>query len=320
MITKQKFSYLIPFAAILCVISAGCGGSSSSSGSPLPSGNRAAIAASIKGASSSSTAIKEGSPDRARTKADRQTISPVLPGRPGVARPADAAKVARLDEGDITVGSPIAVSDDLWGKVTAVEYAEVRGFRDIALLKFDIFDDAAHTSLVGYQNTKNRTVGAETTNTLESKFTKGKYAPRDLSSSSIFNFETGRIFQQSVDSGREEIAPGEFRDYRYSTRWETLGFGQPFTFSSESQQGGVQFSTSGTYYFDGRLEMVWVNTAGYTIRWTSNADGSGEFQLENTNDPLCPATGTYGIDGKGTITFVDGTKADFDLYDNAFWR
>jgi len=319
MISKHKLSYLIPIAALFCAISTGCGGSSAA-GSSVPSGNRAAIAASVKGAASSSATLKEGSPDRTRSKSDRQTITPVLLGKAGVTCPIDSVRAARLNERDLTVGSPIAVSDDLWGKVTAVEYTEARGFREIALLNFDIFDDAAHTSLVGYQNTENRTVGAETTSTLESKFTKGKYAPRDLSSSSIFNFETGRIFQESTDAGREEVAAGEFRDYRYSTRWETLGLGQPFTFSSQVQQGGVQYNTSGTYYFDGRLEMVWTNAAGYTVRWTTNADGTGEFRLENTNDPLCPATGTYGIDGKGTITFVDGTKADFDLYDNAFWR
>lgn|GEM_PF-2536915 len=319
MISKHKLSYLIPIAALFCAISTGCGGSSAA-GSPLPSGNRAAIAASIQGAASSSTALKEGSPDRARSKSDRQTITPVLLGRPGVVRPVDSARAARLDEGDITVGSPIAVSDDLWGKVTAVEYAEVGGYRGLAVLNFDIFDDAEYTNLVGYQHTENRTIGAETTHKLDSKFTKGKYAPRELTKNSLFNYETGRMLQEGTDAGREEIAPGEFRDYSYTTRWESLGLGQPFTFSTTWKQGGKEYSTSGTYYFDGRLEMVWVNTAGYTVRWTTNADGTGEFRLENANDPLCPATGTYGIDGKGTITFVDGTKADFDLYDNEFWR
>ena len=315
---KNRFALFAPLAAFVLAVTSGCGGSGSTTGGPIAVGNREAIAKSILGASTTSSAMKAGGRSRSRTEAARPKIQPVVPGKLGSAQ--TASRPIRRDEGDLVVGGPVGVSPDLWGRVTAVEYAVVGGYRGIAVLNFDIFDDPDYTNLVGYDHVEIRTVGEETTYRLNSKFTKGRYVPRDYRVYTLNNSVTGRSIQEFSDSGREEISPGVFRDSEYSSRWDTPGFGQPTTFVGQFKQDGLEYNTSGTTYPDGRFEMVWVNAAGYTIRWESNPDLTGSFRIENINDALCPATGSYDAEGKGILTFADGTTAEFDLYNSSFWR
>lgn len=262
--------------------------------------------------------MRAGARSRARGDENRLKIAPVVPGKLGKAQTATGP--VRRDEGDIVVGGPVGVSPDLWGRATAVEYAVVGGYRGLAVLNFDIFDDPDYTNLVGYQHTEIRNVGAETTYRLDTKFTKGIYAPREQRMYTFSNSVTGSAIQEAFDSGREEISPGVYRESEYETRWDTPGFGQPTTFVGRFRQDGVESNTSGKSYPDGRLELVWVTEAGYTVRWLSNPDLTGSIRVENVNDPLCPATGDYDAEGKGILTFADGSTAEFDLYNSSFWR
>lgn len=294
----------LSLAVLASLFALGCGGSGTKT--TAPNGNRAAIAQSIKGAATTSTTIKDGAPGRSRKE--------LRPTAPNVALPLSR------EEGDLEVGSPIGVSPDLWGRVTEVEYATVAGARRIALLNFDIFDDPDYTNLVGYERTENRTNGPETTYLAESKFTNGAYSPRDYRMFTLTNTESGRVVQEASDMGREETSPGEYRTYRYSTRFEMPRAGEPTTFVSQFRNDDIDYNSSGTYFADGTLEMVWVNTAGYQITWTSRPDGTGSFRIENASDSLCPATGSYDAEGKGVITFADGSTENFDLYTSEFWR
>ncbi|MFZ4509096.1 MAG: hypothetical protein ACOYON_15515 [Fimbriimonas sp.] len=308
----------LPLAVLAYALALGCGGSGTNP-IPIAGGNRTAIAESIQGAATSSTSMKSGAPGRSRRELTSIALGLSLPERKGVAQPQSQFSPLSREEGDIKVGDIFGVAPDLWGKATGIEYVEANGYRSLAVYNFDTFDDAECTNLVGYQHTENRTTGPESISRVESKFTKGTYAPRDYLMYTLINSETGRVVKEFSDKGREE-SPGEFRSYEYYARFEMEGTGQPTTFVSRFKRDEVEYNFSGTYMPDGTLEMVWVNANGYRVTWTSKSDGTGSFKIENTNDPLCPATGTYDAEGKGIITFSDGTTADFDLYDSQFWR
>jgi hypothetical protein len=59
------------------------------------------------------------------------------------------------------------------------------------------------------------------------------------------------------------------------------------------------------------------DSSGYTVDMMLKNDGSGTVNIAG-NDPLLPASGVWGTDLKGIMTFKDGSQVPFDLSEGFF--
>lgn len=92
---------------------------------------------------------------------------------------------------------------------------------------------------------------------------------------------------------------GTFR-YEYITRFPD-GTSQEFEAAHNSE--GIRIKSK--------------DSSGYTVEMALKYDSSGSVKISG-NDPLLPASGVWGTDLKGIMTFKDGTQVPFDLTEGTF--
>jgi len=113
----------------------------------------------------------------------------------------------------------------------------------------------------------------------------------------------------------------EAADYTYTATGETSIEGARWEGSYTLKESGDRISWLTTYSNSTNVaRTLYVDSTGYSLDWTQNADGSGSFTITNSKDPLTPATATFNVEGKGVIRFADGTEKEFDLYADSIFR
>jgi hypothetical protein len=213
------------------------------------------------------------------------------------------------------VGDPFDVGPGLFGRVSKVESSLEEGNR-FTFFEVDMFEDEKLTSKVGYQNNLLKFQTQGTVNETDFHFTAGSFAPQRLKNRFATDSNSGflQIDQLQIDKDDQG------RVYEQTLKLTRETFESKLDFETSFSVGGSRYLFVGSISPDGTWESNWTNSQGYKINWRVNPDGTGSIRVENANNPLCPATGVYGTDGKGTLTYADGTTESFDVNNTNFWQ
>lgn len=206
--------------------------------------------------------------------------------------------------------------DGIWYKTTKEEYSFANGNQYRSALEVDMFDDAAHTNKVGYQTNYLRYEDVTGINETDYHFTSGKNAPRRIKSKSSLNPITGALMLENTEIDKDE----QGRQYERVTKFNQSASEAGLSFEVNFSVGGSRYIFTGAIEPGGTFESKWNNSLGYEITWRTNPDGSGSIKVENSKNPLCPANGVFGADGKGTLTYADGSQEAFDINAQNFWQ
>lgn len=125
-----------------------------------------------------------------------------------------------------------------------------------------------------------------------------------FSNTTNFETQTGRLSSEVEAKEYSYVSSGTYGEGL--SRWEGA-----YTWKTT----GERISWLTTYDSStNTARSLYQDSTGYSVDWTTNADGSGSFTIVNPDDPLTPATATFNTEGKGIIRFADGTEQEFDLY------
>lgn len=288
---KIQTTNLLVVTALLSLF--GCGGSSTTSQSAVLTKESARDA--VKQAAGSLTSVQSANSGRTQR----------------------SQKTREQDEtGGIKVGDPWYVGEDLWGRVTRIEFGFANGNQYQSALEIDMFSDEARTNKVGYQSNLLSYEDVTGINETDYHFTSGPKAPYRQRAKSKLNPSSGAMLFETLSVDKKEN--GEV--YEQTIKLARNSWESRTEFELGFSVGGSRYLFVGAIEIDGSWESNWTNSQGYKINWRVNPDGTGSIRVENANNPLCPATGVYGTDGKGTLTYADGTTESFDVNNTNFWQ
>jgi len=280
------------------------------------------------GGSGGGTTAPTIDPATAKTKV-AQLLKDVFAGRGRIqSAPASAAapkfvpakssrsKFAFQEEGDLQVGQVSKFADDLWGRVEAVSYLNLQGYRTVTKLDYNYYRDEALTQFYGYQNYAFRLeddgTGYTFSETELNEPTGPPYYKKEETASRLASYYKNDYVEVTDLSGN-----GGPDRVRIEGGSEWLG-GDTSTFYTRYPIRGELFQASGKSFANGGLEVAWTTASGYRVEIQYDRDWNATFTITGDN-PLLPASGQFDIEGKGSITFKDATRADFDYYQNDFF-
>jgi hypothetical protein len=224
--------------------------------------------------------------------------------------------VAKRDEGDLQVGQVSQFADDIWGRIEAVSYDTFQGYRSITELKYNYYRDEALTQFFGYQNTAFRVEDDGTSyNFFETELKQPEGPPYYKKEQTwgrlgtYYKNEYVEVTDLSGNGGPDRV--------RIEGGYEWLG-GDTSTFYVKFPVRDGVLQATGKSFANGGLEVAWTTASGYRVEIQYYRDWNATFSISGDN-PLLPANGHLDTEGKGSITFKDGTQADFDYYQNGFF-
>ncbi len=238
------------------------------------------------------------------------------PALKGTKKKSNRPLVAKRDEGDLQVGQVSQFADDLWGRIEAVSYDTFQGYRSITELKYNYYRDEALTQFYGYQNTAFRVEEDGTSYNFFETELKQPEGPPYYKKEQTWG-RLGTYYKNEYIEVTDLSGNGSPDRVRIEGGYEWLG-GDSSTFYVKYPVRDGFLQASGKSFANGGLEVAWNTASGYRVEIKYDRDWNAEFTITGDN-PLLPATGKFDIEGKGSITFKDGTKADFDYYQNEFF-
>ncbi|MEI7576351.1 MAG: hypothetical protein WCK51_05620 [Armatimonadota bacterium] len=288
------------FAVGIATALIGCGGSGTTT--PLVTLDKSSARAAVKEAAGSVQSVKSSNAKLAREASSKLSLQ---------SREHDGDG-EQEGGGGTEGGNP----NGIWYKTTKEEYGFANGNEFRSVFEGDMFSDAEHINKIGYQNNYVRYEDVVGFNETDYHFTSGIYAPNRYKSSTMLNPISGKSSYETLiidkgDDGKIYETISKFKQESWESKTE---------FEISFSVGGSRYIFIGSVEDNGVVQSSWTNSLGYKINWRVNQDGSGSIRLENANNPLCPATGEYGVDGKGTLTFADGTQEAFDMNAENFWQ
>jgi hypothetical protein len=260
--------------------------------------------------------LKEVFAGRERVPSGSGPTPSAAPALKGTQKKLSRPLVAKRDEGDLQVGQVSQFADDIWGRIEAVSYDTFQGYRSITELKYNYFRDEALTQLFGYQNTAFRVEDDGTSyNFFETELKQPEGPPYYKKEQTwgrlgtYYKNEYVEVTDLSGNGGPDRV--------RIEGGYEWLG-GDSSTFYVKFPVRDGILQATGKSFANGGLEVAWTTASGYRVEIQYDRDWSATFTITGDN-PLLPASGQFDIEGKGSITFKDGTQADFDYYQNDFF-
>jgi len=167
----------------------------------------------------------------------------------------------------------------------------------------EYFLDEALTQPAGTASGSWSTMNGTTQGTAQVMITEGPSAGYRLLSNYSYD-ENGAGFYSS-----------EIEHPEYGTSSDTGSFAGDGSgaYRSRWTKGSEYYEYTGSYAADGAWQTQSANSDGFTITMMGNADGSGSGTMIGP-EALLPANLVWGADGKGTITWSDGTTTPFDYF------
>jgi hypothetical protein len=293
---------VLAFAAIGVI---GCGGSGG--GSSVPTATAKSQVAQL---------LKDVFAGRDRVPSGTGPAPVAAPALKGTQEKTNRPPVAKRDEGDLQVGQVSKFADDLWGRIEAVSYDTFQGYRSITELKYNYYRDEALSQYYGYQNTAFRVEEDGTSyNLFETELNEPEgppYYKKEQTWGRLGTYYKNEYIEVTDLSGN-----GGPNRVRIEGGYEWLG-GDTSTFHVKYPVKDGLLQATGKSFANGGLEVAWTTATGYRVEIQYDRDWNATFTITGDN-PLLPASGQFDIEGKGSITFKDGTQADFDYYQNDFF-
>lgn len=293
---------VLAFAAIGVI---GCGGSGG--GSSVPTATAKSQVAQL---------LKDVFAGRDRVPSGTGPAPVAAPALKGTHKKTNRPPVAKRDEGDLQVGQVSKFADDLWGRIEAVSYDTFQGYRSITELKYNYYRDEALSQYYGYQNTAFRVEEDGTGyNLFETELNEPEgppYYKKEQTWGRLGTYYKNEYIEVTDLSGN-----GGPNRVRIEGGYEWLG-GDTSTFYVKYPVRDGILQATGKSFANGGLEVAWTTATGYRVEIQYDRDWNATFTITGDN-PLLPASGQFDIEGKGSITFKDGTQADFDYYQNDFF-
>jgi hypothetical protein len=293
---------VLAFAAIGVI---GCGGSGG--GSSVPTATAKSQVAQL---------LKDVFAGRDRVPSGTGPAPVAAPALKGTQKKTNRPPVAKRDEGDLQVGQVSKFADDLWGRIEAVSYDTFQGYRSITELKYNYYRDEALSQYYGYQNTAFRVEDDGTGyNLFETELNEPEgppYYKKEETWGRLGTYYKNEYIEVTDLSGN-----GGPNRVRIEGGYEWLG-GDTSTFYVKYPVRDGILQATGKSFANGGLEVAWTTATGYRVEIQYDRDWNATFTITGDN-PLLPASGQFDIEGKGSITFKDGTQADFDYYQNDFF-
>jgi hypothetical protein len=84
------------------------------------------------------------------------------------------------------------------------------------------------------------------------------------------------------------------------------------SFTTVTQKDGMRVESTTTYVEDGSYVQTLSNDRGVTLTINGNTDGSASGTIQGNGEGL-PATFVWDVEGRGEITWADGSKTPLDL-------
>lgn len=291
--------------ALATVALIGCGGSGG--GSSVPTATDKSQVAQL---------LKDVFAGRGRVPSGTGPAPAAAPALKGTQKQPSRPLVTKRDEGDLQVGQVSKFADDLWGRIEAVSYDTFQGYRSVTELKYNYYRDEALTQFYGYYNFAFRLEDDGTAYTFSETELKEPEGPPYYKKvqdwgrlGSYHKNDYVEVTDLSGNGGPDRV--------RIEGGCEWLG-GDSSTFYVKYPVRGELFQASGKSFANGGLEIAWTTASGYRVEIKYDRDWNATFTITGDN-PLLPANGQFDIEGKGSITFKDGTQADFDYYQNDFF-
>jgi hypothetical protein len=293
---------VLAFAAIGVI---GCGGSGG--GSSVPTATAKSQVAQL---------LKDVFAGRDRVPSGTGPAPAAAPALKGTQKKTNRPPVAKRDEGDLQVGQVSKFADDLWGRIEAVSYDTFQGYRSITELKYNYYRDEALSQYYGYQNTAFRVEDDGTGyNLFETELNEPEgppYYKKEQTWGRLGTYYKNEYIEVTDLSGN-----GGPNRVRIEGGYEWLG-GDTSTFYVKYPVRDGILQATGKSFANGGLEVAWTTATGYRVEIQYDRDWNATFTITGDN-PLLPASGQFDIEGKGSITFKDGSQAEFDYYQNDFF-
>jgi hypothetical protein len=294
---EVKLNPISALAALLALAAAGCGGSGGST-TIVTADHRSQVAQLLKDVFAGQNRVQSGN------------------GRARIAAQKGQRPRAEPEEGDLKVGQVSKFADNLWGRIEAVSYQNLQGYRTITVLDYNYYRDEALTQFYGYYNFAFRLEDDGTGYTFSETELKEPEGPPYYKKvqdwgrlGSYHKNDYVEVTDLSGNGGPDRV--------RIEGGYEWLG-GDFSTFYVKYPVRGELFQATGKSFANGGVEIAWTTASGYRVEIQYDRDWNATFTITGDN-PLLPATGQFNVEGKGTITFKDGTQADFDYYQNEFF-
>ncbi len=225
-------------------------------------------------------------------------------------------KSTRGEEGDLAVGQVSKYAEGFWGRIEDVSYDNFEGYRSITKLNYKYYRDELLTQYYGYSNyafrLEDNGIGYNFSETELNEPSGPPYYKKEETRArlgSYYKNDYVEVTDLSGNGGPDRV--------RIEGGSEWLG-GDTSTFYVRYPLRGELFNASGKSFANGGLEVAWNTASGYRVEIQYDRDWNAVFSI-NGDNPLLPASGQFDIEGKGSITFKDGTRADFDYYQNEFF-
>jgi outer membrane murein-binding lipoprotein Lpp len=299
-------SSLVAGLALTALFLAGCGGSGGGT-TMATATDKSKVAQLLKDVFAGRNLIQAApaAPGRSKTdksKTDKSKTSPPL--------------MTRLEEGDLQVGQVVKFADDLWGRIEAVSYDTFQGYRSVTKLDYKYFKDEQLTQYIGFDNYVFSVAEDGTGYTFSETELNQPTGPPYYKKEEIWG-RLGEYYKNDFVEVTDLSGNGGPDRVRIEGGSEWLG-GDSSTFYVRYPIRGELFNASGKSFANGGLEVAWTTASGFRVEIQYDRDWNAVFSINGEN-PLLPASGQFDIEGKGTITFNDGTQANFDYYNNDFF-
>jgi len=260
--------------------------------------------------------LKEVFAGRNRVPSGTGPTPAAAPALKGTQKKSSRPFLAKRDEGDLQVGQVSKFADDLWGRIEAVSYLNLQGYRTITVLDYNYYRDEALTQFYGYQKYAFRLEDDGTGYTFSETELKEPEGPPYYKKEQTWG-RLGTYYKNEYIEVTDLSGNGGPNRVRIEGGYEWLG-GDFSTFYVKYPVGGELFQASGKSFANGGIEIAWTTASGYRVEIQYDRGWNATFSITGDN-PLLPANGKFDIEGKGSITFKDGTQADFDYYQNEFF-
>jgi len=312
---------LLDFAilGIVAIIVAGCGGSGSTAGGGVPL-TRATLITALKGASDTGTEVgtslngarRPSSPEIARTGSSAD--GPKNSDDPGTNPGSDREPPFIYVEGQI-----YEISENFFSKCIRAIYDGELLPENISLLEIENFKEREAINKIGSQLYEITNAGP--VRSVRNRYTNSP-TPENTSTSiflTTINNETGVfLLDNSTEGSYFDTEANKFTTFSSRNVFETTLSKESCTFTFSYTINDFTRESTGVFNLDGSFLLTSTNSNGYTVTWRRDADSTGTFDVVNSADPLCPATGVFDSEGIGTITFADNTTSPINIFDSQF--